>query len=163
MNWLIGAMLMILSTLVGYATAHAYKKSYTFINDFCSFLQFLESNCAFLQDSLKNILENCKAMYNTDFNAFLTGLYQNLDSKEEYLNNWKNSQKIISKDEATKICDFFSQFGRLDCDTQISAIKSSAENFAKVKQVWGEKVNKKGSLTTKLGLVCGVALFIIVL
>ena len=55
------------------------------------------------------------------------------------------------------------QFGRLDCYSQLENIKQSKQLVEEIVKRTKEDSAKKGDLSKKLGLMCGLAVFIIVI
>lgn len=163
MYLLLGVILMCASAVVGFAVSHGYKKHYTFLNDFYKFLEHLESNCAFRMDSIKTVLAGQKTAYNSEFNQFLSEFEANLAQKDDFFNKWKAEQKTLDAQEAKFIGEFCSELGRLDCESQLGAIKNAKKDFEPMLASALAVVNKKGMLATKLGLILGIALLIIVL
>lgn len=163
MNFLLGVAVLVGSVVLGFAISCGYKKSHSLLDDFYKFLEYLEGNCAFLQDSVKKILSTKRGAYGSDFNELLQGLATNLDDKERFLGEWQAKQKLVTSEQAQFIVEFFMQLGRLDCDSQITAIKNAKSNFLVHLQKSMQKTTEKSLLSTKLGVICGIALFIIVL
>lgn len=162
MNFVIGLALLLLASLFGIGIANGYKRRLKFLCDMDSFLLFLQGNCAFLQDSFRKVLTSQKSVYGIDFNQFLSDLETNLDKRDKYLSEWQSTQKIISKDEAKFIAEVLLNFGKLDSSSQIEELKNAKRN-------WNEKIqsarvltNSKGTMATKLGIILGIGLFIIV-
>ena len=162
MNLLLGFVLLIGSTVLGFAFRGGLKKTLRFNQDFYNFLKSLESNCAFRQDTIKVLLASQKECYGADFNAFLAELEKNLDNKE-FLAQWQGEQKVTSPDVAREIANFLNSFGKLDCEAQINAIKDTRNNFEILLDKSRQKENIASPIYSKLGIICGIALFIIVL
>ncbi len=163
MNFVIGLALLMISSFLGFALASGYKRRLKFLCDMDNFLMFLQGNCAFMQDSFLKVLSSQKSTYGQDFNQFLNNLDKNLNNREKFLGDWQNTQKIISKDEAKFIAEFLLNFGKLDSISQIEEIKSAKQNFTGKLQSASKLVGTKGTMATKLGIILGIGLFIIVI
>lgn len=161
MNFLISFVLLIVATLIGFAFASGYRRRLRFLQNMDSFLQSMLSNCCFLQDSVKRVLDNQKGTYGADFNHFLSELNDNLDKRDVFLLKWQNTQKIISDDEAKFVVDFFLNLGKVDSFTQVDDIKNSKQTLQEKLQDSKQLVNSKGTMSIKLGIVMGIGLFII--
>jgi len=161
MSLCIGIILLVLSSGVGVSIANGYKRRSKFLNDFDSFLQIMLSNCSFLQEPLKRVLETNKGRFGRDFDAFLADFYKNLDTKEEFLFDWRKTQRIVSVDEASFVEGILSSVGRLDCFSQIDEIKNAKETLKEKLKNACEIVKTKGIMSTKLGIIVGTGLFII--
>lgn len=161
MNFLIGFSLLVASALIGCAIANGYKRRLNFLRDMDAFILYLQVNCAFLQDSVKKVLNTQQTQYGADFNQFLCSLGENLDKCEEFLSNWQRTQKIVSKDEAKFVVEFWRNFGKLDSFSQMEAIKSSKQEMDEKLKATRQLVSEKGMMSIKLGVVLGIGLFII--
>ena len=163
MNILLGAVFLVAGLLVGIGFSRGYKRKYLLLADFHSFLEYLETNFNFMQDSLKQVLLNKKNSYNKDFNQLLVNLSENLDDTKGYLDKWSKEQKILDEDEVVIFVKFFEQIGRSDCETQLEAIKQAKASLSVLVNKANETHLKKGKLSTQLGFMAGLALFIIVI
>ena len=161
MNSLIGLGLLFVASLGGFAIANGYKRRLRFLNDMDSFLGYMQSNCAFLQDSIKRVLVMQKEAYGDDFNKFLGEMLDNLDKRDAFLDKWRSAQNLISIDEAKFVVEFFSNLGKLDSLTQVGAIKSAKDSFQEMLQKAKQLVNTKGTMSVKLGIIIGIGLFIV--
>lgn len=161
MNILLGLVLLATASLSGFAFANGYKRRLNFLSDMDNFLLFLRGNCAFLQDSIQKILDTQKTAYSADFNKFLSDLNAHLNKREEFFIEWQNSQKLISKDEAKFIAEFFLNFGKLDSLGQIEVIENAKQTLEEKLQKSKQLVSVKGVMSVKLGVILGIGLFII--
>ncbi|MBQ7977290.1 MAG: stage III sporulation protein AB [Clostridia bacterium] len=162
MNILIGACLLVLCSFIGLKIADNYRKKLKFIQDFQGLLDYLENNILFMQDDLRKLLEDKKKNVHKDFSNFLSQFIQNLENCKHFLQEWKETQKIISQENAELIVNFMTGLGRNDSATQLQAINQTKEILQnQIKKVQNEQ--KKGLLSSKLGIMGGLALFIIVL
>lgn len=161
MNFLLGLCAMLGTSCIGYALSHGYKRRLYFLQDMSTFLQAIQSNCAFLQNSFRQVLLEQKNKYTADFDKFLAELCDRLDERKEFLAEWQSKQKVVSKDEAGFIADFFLNFGKLDSLSQIDAIRHAQASFEEKLQKSKQLVSTKGTLSTKLGVIAGIGLFII--
>ena len=163
MNILLGALFLLGGIMIGSLIAKKYKAKYEFLSSFYAFLEYLETNFNFLQDSIKVVLDNKKQSFCNDFNDFLNDLSQNLDNQQDFLTKWSTQQKFLNQNEVLVFTKFFEQLGRLDCQTQIESIKQTKQALSECVQLAKDAHTKKGKLSTQLGLMCGLTLFIIVL
>ena len=159
----LGLILCGLCVLVGIGIANSYKRKFTFINDFYAFLNYVELNLNFLQDNFYELLENKKTSFNTEFNGFLQDFPESFDKRKEYILNFNNDKKLLKQEELDCFLNFFMQFGRLDCYSQLENIKQSKQLVEEIVKRTKEESAKKGDLSKKLGLMCGLAVFIIVI
>ncbi len=162
MNFLIGAILLAICVFVGFKVASTYKKKLNFVTDFKSFLNILETNIMFTQDNLNKILTESKNTFHKEFSDFLTKYISNQQNSIEMLNKWKSEQNLLDNDTAEVVYNFMSNLGRNDSNSQLQAIKQSNE-FLNSHMDKVSKEQTKGSMSLKLGIMGGLALFIIVL
>ena len=159
MNFIIGFVLLGLCVFAGYRVASSYRRKLNFVNDFKNLLNFLETNIMFTQDNLNKILTEKKDIFHKDFQEFLAKYldYQNI------LNEWKKEQNVVDSDTAQVVENFMIGLGRNDSESQIQSIKQAKEILnGHIEKVTKEQ-QSKGAMSMKLGIMGGLALFIIVL
>lgn len=161
MNFLLGLVGMLGAIILGVAMSSGYKRRLNFLSDMSAFLQVMQNNCSFLQNSVRQVLVEHKEGVGEDFGKFLGELETNLDKRDEFLTKWQSTQKIISKDEAEFVANFFSNIGKLDSFAQIDAIKNSQSVFEEKLQKAKNLVSTRGMLSVKLSIVVGIGVFII--
>ncbi len=162
MNILFGTLLFILCAIVGFRVASKYHKKLVFTQDFRMFLDFFETNIMFTQNEISGLLEDKKASFHNEFNAFLSEYERNLANSREYLNNWTSSQTIVDKDTAELISNFMQGLGHIDSAAQLEAIRQTKDSLnTHLDKIREEQ--RKGSMSARLGVMAGLALFIIVL
>ncbi len=161
MNFLLGLLGLIGAVVLGVAMSAGYKRRLNFLSDMGAFLQVMQNNCSFMQNSVKQVLADQKGSFGEDFGKFLGELETNLDKRDEFLAKWQAEQKIISKDEAEFVANFFLSVGKLDSFAQIDAIKNSQSVFEEKLQQAKKLVSTKGMLSVKLSIIVGIGVFII--
>ncbi len=150
------------SVIVGLALANGYKKNLSFILDLSQFMEKLESNFTFQRDTLTTILKNNKSNFGPEFNSFLNEYESNLNNPD-FLSTWSKNEKSIPKEIKSFVVDLFSSLGKSDCQTQVSLISTSRKELDLLLEKSRKKVNGEANLSQKLGVVLGLALFILVL
>lgn len=162
MNVIIGGLLLAVSTFVGLKIADSYRKKLLFAQDFVGLLDLIETNILFMQDDLKKFLESKKDNFHKEFKAFLENFINNLNDSSVCLDNWKKEQNITSQETAELLVNFMKGLGRNDSTTQLQIIEQTKSILQKhLTQAQSEQ--KKGHLYSRLGIMGGLALFIIVL
>ena len=162
MNWLLGLCLLGVGIFAGSKFSYKYKKHLYFLQDFYNFLDYTQNNVNFLQDNIKCIISSKQDMYHSEFNDFLDKLQKDLSKSNIYIDDLINNG-AIKNDEKQYLIKFFNEFGRLDVETQIasiSQIKLGLDIYLKEAQ---EKDRKFGVLYKKLGIMCGLAMLVIVI
>ena len=71
-------------------------------------------------------------------------------------------QKLLDKDTAELIANFMRELGRIDSTTQLQSIKQANEALS-THLTRTQDEQKKGTMSARLGVMGGLALFIIVL
>lgn len=162
MNFIIGGILLFICAFCGLRVADSYRKKLYFAQDFGLLLDLIETNLLFMQDDLKNFLESKKDGFHKDFSAFLDGFTQNLSDSSLYLQTWVAEERVTTKECAELLANFMQSLGRNDSATQLQTIKQTREILqAQLLKIQEEQ--KKGHLYSRLGVMGGLALFIIVL
>ena len=162
MNFIIAGILFVICVFIGFKIASSYKRKLNFVNDFKSLLDYLETNILYLQDNLQKLINDKLNSFHADFKDFLQKYMGNLQNCEEFLGKWVQDQKLVDSETADIIKKFLLSLGRQDSSTQLQTIKQTNEILSKrIDFVQNEQ--KKGVLSAKLGVMGGLALFIIVI
>lgn len=155
-------LLVVLCGMVGYGIGYGYKQRKKFFDAYLSFLQNLKSDIGFSASKLTNIIEKSKNNTSSkDFKNFLDNYLQSIT--DESKSSLFKSIKFLSSDEQEDIANFFMQLGKTDIFNQIELIK---QNIEKVKLLC-EKVKKDSDkycpLYTKLGVLAGLFLALVII
>ena len=151
MNLILGIILIVLSTFIGYILSSKYTEKRIFYQDFFEFNSLYKSEVNFSKRTIKSITENKKSPFYKE----LDNSFQN----ENYLLNLKN----FSDDEKAFFREYSLNLGKGDRETELQFI----DNFdKKIKEkldsaIISEKNNK--SLFIKVGFAFGLILFIAVI
>ena len=162
MNVLIGGILLCICSCVGFYVASGYRKKLLFIQDFKNFLDFVETNVMFTQDKISVLLESKKDSFHKEFLEFITNYLSNIQDVSSYLTKYVQEQKLLDKDTAELIANFMRELGRIDSTTQLQSIKQANEALS-THLTRTQDEQKKGTMSARLGVMGGLALFIIVL
>ena len=162
LNILLGTLLFIICALVGFRVASKYHKKLVFIQDFKTFLDFFETNIMFTQNEISTLLNEKKTAFHNEFNLFLDGYQKNLTNIKTYLDEWTSKQNLVDKDTAELISNFMQGLGRIDSTAQLEAIRQTKESLNTHLDKTREE-QKKGAMSSRLGVMAGLALFIVVL
>ena len=161
MNLILGIILLGCSAFIGFNIGNSYKRSLHFLQDFLNFINFTKNNIKFLQSSTKELIECKKNTYHQDFNNFLINLQPNFEEVRVYIENF--DKKLINDEIKVFFIKYFEELGRLDVQAQIKSIEQIELGLESYLMDAKEKNKKFGATYKKLGLMCGVALCIIVL
>ena len=155
-------LLVVLCGMVGYGIGYSYKQRKKFFDAYLSFLQNLKSDIGFSASKLKDIIEKSKNNTSSrDFKNFLDNYLQSIT--DESKPSLFKGIKFLSSDEQEDIANFFMQLGKTDIFNQIDLIK---QNIEKVK-LQCENVKKDSDkycpLYTKLGVLAGLFLALVII
>ena len=162
MNFIIGGLMFLLCAFIGFKIANNYKRKLQFITDFKTLLDYLETNILYLQDTLEKLIRDKMESFHSDFKNFLKSYLQNLQNSTEFLEKWLKEQNLIDTETAEIIKKFMLELGRQDSTAQLQSIIQTNEILAKhTERAQGEQ--KKGYMSARLGIMGGLALFIIII
>lgn len=164
MNFLISLIISILSGLVVMSFSHKYYNKAKFFNAFNVFLQTVCTNTQFFQDDIKKIISNTPQNSSTPYNTIINSYLQFLtDNNKQTLLQSINSLTELSALDKEKICLFFYELGHTDNTTQLNSIQALQKHIAERIQETKQEINTKAVLIQKLGIVLGMAIFILLL
>ncbi len=164
MNILISLTISILGGLVVVSFSYKYYNKAKFFNAFNVFLQTIYANMQFFQDDIKKIIntmpQNNNTSYNTLVNSYLKFLAEN--DRQKLAQNISALTELSALDKE-KICLFFYELGHTDNTTQLNSIQALQKHIAERIQETKQEINTKAVLIQKLGIVLGMAIFILLL
>lgn len=152
MRLILGLILLLCCTLIGYCMAGKFIDRKTFYNDFLSFVKKLKQEVSFGQATIIEIVKDTNI---GDF-CLLIENYFNSNNKSipyPYLNN----------DDKKVYLDFVEKIGKSDGKTQLDYLNDIEQNVSNeyTKASENEKIYKK--LYIKMGFLVGLILLILVL
>lgn len=154
--------LVSLCTYVGYGFSKYYINRNEFFKEFILFLNKVNLNINFSKEKLKNIIDE----YKTQSKELILILKNFLLCLEERSINEKKlfaGTKLLKSEEKNILLGFFSSLGHFDLAGQTKHLESFIKEFEiRQKQAEDEK-NKYSPLFTKLGLIAGVVISLILL
>ena len=119
-------------------------------------------NILYLQDDLQKLLKDKLDNFHIDFKEFLQNYMIDLQNSEKFLSEWGQKQKLLDMETLNIIQNFLFSLGRQDSSAQLQTIKQTNEIFSK-RIDFLRTEQKKGVLSAKLGIMAGLALFIIII
>ncbi len=162
MNFIFAGLSFMCCIFVGFGCASKYKRRLNFVNDFKILLDYLEINILYLQDDLQKLLKDKLDNFHIDFKEFLQNYMIDLQNSEKFLSEWGQKQKLLDMETLNIIQNFLFSLGRQDSSAQLQTIKQTNEIFSK-RIDFLRTEQKKGVLSAKLGIMAGLALFIIII
>lgn len=157
--------LIVICGIIGVGISGVYKQRKKFFDSFLFFLLNLKTDIGFSANKLTEIIsvekENCN---NKDFRTLLTNYYDILNSGEKVSKELLfNNVKIINEQEKDDMFMFFKQLGKTDIYSQIDIIKNKIETTKTMCDKLKKECEKYCPLYTKLGILAGLFLALIII
>ena len=154
----LGVLIVFICVYTGYKLTQKYKKRKNFFFSLKDFNRKMISEVSFSKKNLLKIIDETD--YNSEFSLLLK------DFKLSLLNKGKTERKylwFLTEDEVKEVDYYLSNLGKTDKETLILYLKKCDEVFSeKLKK--SEDDNKKyGSLYIKMGFLCGIMIFVIII
>ncbi|MBR4270074.1 MAG: hypothetical protein IKQ31_00115 [Clostridia bacterium] len=148
MNGLLGVSVFIISCFLGVKKAAVLRNNLHFAEDFLALINRMENNINFEQKSVKQVLLEQENLSRNDFKKFLQNYNPNYVEQNDELRKLANS--------------FLDSVGRGDKHTELALLKQT--KFALMPLLAKQQENqKRGYLATKLGVLVGLGLCIMVI
>lgn len=157
-------LLVILCGAVGFGVSSTYKQHKIFFQTYLEFLEMLKTEIGFSANKLNDILsfaiENIR---NKDFVILLKNYQKVINGQEELKQEllFKNI-KILNEKEKYEIYIFFKSLGKTDVFNQVEIINSKIESVKIYYQKLKNECDKYCPLYTKLGILAGLFLALII-
>ncbi|MBQ7602673.1 MAG: hypothetical protein IJU58_00800 [Clostridia bacterium] len=139
---------------------YARQKFFVELNDF---LQNLNTNVAFLQNNIHQVI----AKSNTNsliFNNILQSYDKFLSTKDEKVFNTEiNQEKLILQSDRSQLIEYLLFLGHADCETQTFKTNAFLQYTKQRKEEVDNDVHTKAILIQKLGIIAGLMIFILLL
>ncbi len=164
MKYVILILLVVLCTFIGFIFSKKYSVRANFYQALLYLCQKFDIEINYSRERLKNIFlglddKNKSALRGIDKNyiAFI--------DKEAPLdkNNLFKGINFLKDNEKDLIFTFFKSLGRSDVDSQSKEIKNFQSRFEELTSKTNAENKKYGSLSIKLGLICGLVLVVILI
>lgn len=140
---------------LGVCFSKYYKKKLIFFNNLLNFCEILESQIQFKKITINQIIVENLNSFDFEFKQFLNEYYLK--------NNYNYSCMFLNSNENLIVKKFFKSLGKFDVKGEINNLKNQ-QNLLKIKQAEiNDKNNKIGVLGTKLGSLCAILVFIILI
>lgn len=157
--------LIIICGIIGIGISGVYKQRKKFFDSFLTFLLNIKTDIGFSANKLTEIIsiekENCN---NKDFKTLLSNYYYILNNGEKVtVELLFNNVKIINEQEKDDLFMFFKQLGKTDIYSQIDIIKNKIETTKTVCDKLKKDCEKYCPLYTKLGILAGLFLALIII
>ena len=158
----IGGILCFISTYLGITGKNYYDKRYKYLSDFNDYLLSLIDGISYSKDRLpeisKKYLLSTKGAFGKNLNEYINFLESNQD--EEKISKCFDS-KYLKKSDKIYLNDFFKSLGKVDYDTQLSRLNLSKSEIEKMLIKAEKDCKSTGNILSKLGLLLGIAIMII--
>lgn len=153
MKLLIGVMLLVLSTLIGYKLSEKYVLRKKFYKDFLTFNQVLTREISFMQGTIVSLVKGI------DFDGDFTDLLNYYINTGEF----KFEKKYLSSEEIEYLKKYLKIIGSGDKKTQLEFLGSVNFELNNKCATVNEDEKKYKTLYIKLGFLIGLIAMIILL
>lgn len=164
MKYALLVILFLICTFVGYFFSLKYKKRQKFFSSLIMLAEKLDVEINYSRERLKKLIQE----FDNNQRKNLMGIENNylnfLDGDEE-LNSellFKNIS-FLKPSEKDLVFLFFKNLGRSDVENQSKEIKSYVKRFEEQSKICDSENKKYGSLCTKLGIIAGLFLVVILI
>ena len=145
----------------GYRLSNKYIKRKKFFDVFFLFLKTLKADINFSGKKLKGILKNNNLTSCQEFNLLINNYCLLLDVGD--FGELFACINILSLDEMEMICSFFKNLGKVDVYNQVKNIEAFECVVANFLKSADEDCKRYGSLYTKLGVLAGILVVILII
>lgn len=164
MKYIIIAILILISTLVGYLFSKKYKSRANFFQSLVFLCQKFDVEINYSRERLKNIFNGLEDKHKKNLSGLDKNFISYLDKetsleKEELFKNIT----ILKDNEKDVIFSFFRCLGRSDVDSQSKEIKNYQVRFEELSSLTTKDNKKYGSLSIKLGVIAGLLIAVIII
>ena len=150
-RYILIAIVLPISVTVFKILGYKYVIKKMFYEDFTYFLSLIENEVNFSQNSITYVFNNFQNKRH----------FFNYASNKFYKNEYKN--KIMTESEKSDFDNFFNNLGKLDKNTQKDALLFAKNSVNKAYDKAKEDESKKSPMYFKLGILTGIAIFIILI
>ena len=158
----IGGILCFICAYLGIVGKNYYDKRFKYLADFNDYLLALIDGISYSKDRLpeitKKYLTTSKKQFANDLSEYLR-LIESGESEDKIAKCF--DCKYLKKGDKEYFKDFFLTLGKVDYDTQISRLNLSKAETQKMLTKAEKDCKTTGNLLSKLGLLLGIAIMII--
>ena len=158
-----GGILCALCTYLGMVAKQYYDKRYAYLKDFADFLSVLLDNMTYTKDNIVYVIEKYtgqnKGQFCKDINKYASIVKSGSVDAKNISDIF--ACKYLKKTEKAYISTFFSTLGTMDYDSQLARTKLSLAESEKLRDKAHKDSKSTGVMISKLGLLLGIAIMII--
>lgn len=163
MNIILSFLIAVLSSICVINFSMQYYARQKFFIGLNGFLQNLNTNVAFLQNNIHQVI----AKNDTNSMAFnnILHYYDNflLTKDDKTFKEQINKEKLISQNDKTQLIEYFLFLGHGDCEAQTQKTNAFLQYTKQRKEEIDNDVRTKAILIQKLGIIAGLMIFILLL
>lgn len=156
-------VLCVITTYIGYLLSRQYKQRRDLYVNLKDFVDKISSEIKFKNSSIKDLCLSYEKNYNGEFLKILKTYTKSLDEKSEFSLDDIAVVKSYTDEEKSLITNFFNSLGKFDLKTQIEDMNNFKRRFEEYCEDAKSEYKKYSSLFTKLGLIIGLAISIIII
>lgn len=163
LDLVIGGILCFISTYLGIVGKQYYDKRFRFLRDFVSFLINLSDNLTYTKDNLPYVIdkyaEQNKGAFCEALNKYKNYLIEGKNSAEEIKEVF--GYKYLKKGEKSYLAEFFVTLGKMDYDSQVAKLNLAKTQAEKMRDKAENDSKTTGTVLSKLGLLLGISIMLI--
>lgn len=150
---------------IGIVLSRRYRKREQVFSDTAVFIDGCKSRIGFQQLPLKDILREAAEGYTSELAPMLAQFYDLL-ANSEFVNYDLLSERIkcscLTKEEVKLYVQFFDSLGKSDVASQLNSLEEFKSAFSKKHDAAADEKRRFGSMYTKLGVLTGLGLAVLV-
>ena len=164
MKWILMGALFLICVFAGFLFSIKYRRRMAFFSTIIMLAQKLDVEINFSRERLKKLIESFDQKARGNLlgvdKAFIEYLENGGDLTSERLFGKNN---LLKAEEKEVVTIFFRGLGRSDVENQTKEIKNAISRFEKLLEGASADNKKYGSLGTKLGIIAGLAVVILLI
>lgn len=160
---ILGGVLFFCLAYIGIGIRAYYARRKELYCDCIEYIDYLKENIGFLKTPLKelslNFCKEKKGEWAKLLNKYIALLEKGSITSEKI--DKLVSSPYIDKERQAVFSQFFSELGKVDCDTQLEQLQRVKASLIPVKDYYGKKYRTTGVLAYRLGILLGIAVMVI--
>ncbi len=153
---ILSILIVACSSYIGWGVQKYYKNRITFYENLDNLLHFAMNNICFYKDDINTILTNYIKTSN-DSKHLKSIIMSVVNDKSNF------DTVVIKKEEKQLLLNIFNYLGKSDSENQIAGLTNFSKQVQFVLNKCREEYNNLGKISTKLGVLFGIALAICLL
>ena len=164
MKYILLGILFVICTMAGYIFSLKYKRRQRFFSSLIMLAEKLDVEINYSRERLKKLIQEFDLNQKKNLMGVENNYLNFLDGDGELTSEllFKNIS-FLKQSEKDLVFLFFKNLGRSDVENQSKEIKSYVKKFEDVSKICDAENKKYGSLCTKLGIIAGLFLIVVLI